>query len=260
MKCTTPVWMPKQGIRVPCGKCEGCHEARAAEWAARMHHEAFYWEHSCFVTLTYDDEHLPEYGSLKKKHVQDFMKRYREFSGRKIKYVLSGEYGEIFGRPHYHCALYGVSWVERAELQHNWPNGFVHTGGLTVASARYIAKYMRKGTKVSIARGCESPFFLVSKGLGLEFVKENGQQIKDNLELTVQGMKMGIPRYYVKKLEIPPEVLIEQGMAAAEDTLKRHVHLVGDDLDTVRDSVVQEMKQTNRNRIAKKAVQKARLF
>jgi len=260
VKCTNPLWMRKQGIRVPCGKCEGCHEARAAEWAARMHHEAFYWESSCFVTLTYDDDHVPPYGSLRKKDVQDFLKRYREFSGRKIKYVLSGEYGGRFGRPHYHCALYGVSWVEQAELKHCWPHGFVHTGGLTVASARYIAKYMRKGTKVSIAAGCESPFFLVSKGLGLEFVKRNGDQIKDQLELTVQGMKMGIPRYYVKKLEIPSEVLIEKGIAASKDTLERAIHSVGDDNDAVRDYVVQELKQKNRNEMEKKAIQKARLF
>ena len=33
-----------------------------------------------FVTLTYDDDHLPEYNSLNYKHFQDFMKRLRKSS------------------------------------------------------------------------------------------------------------------------------------------------------------------------------------
>ena len=47
-----------------------------------------------FVTLTYDDDHLPEYNSLNYKHFQDFMKRLRK-SHNGVRFYMCGEYGPI---------------------------------------------------------------------------------------------------------------------------------------------------------------------
>ena len=77
----------KQAIRVgnvlaklvvPCGKCYACRERKASDWAIRMYHEAQMHHASTFITLTYDNEHLPENGTLKIEHFQKFMKRFRK--------------------------------------------------------------------------------------------------------------------------------------------------------------------------------------
>ena len=62
-----------------------------------------------FVTLTYDDAHIPVDHQLSKRDAQLFIKRLRYYLGkRKIRYYLCGEYGERFGRPHYHAILFNV--------------------------------------------------------------------------------------------------------------------------------------------------------
>ncbi len=48
----------RRTIEVPCGHCVACRIARSREWAVRLLHESEFWDDFCFVTLTYDDEHL----------------------------------------------------------------------------------------------------------------------------------------------------------------------------------------------------------
>lgn len=50
-------------IVAPCGVCDACFAMRAREWAARCVFEAQTHSVNSFVTLTYDDSHLPsDYG------------------------------------------------------------------------------------------------------------------------------------------------------------------------------------------------------
>ena len=65
-------------LALPCGRCVGCRLERSRQWAVRCMHEASMHMFNSFVTLTYDDDHLPEYNSLNYKHFQDFMKRLRK--------------------------------------------------------------------------------------------------------------------------------------------------------------------------------------
>ena len=51
-------------VRVPCGQCVGCRLERSRQWAIRCAHEAQSHERNCFITLTYDNEHLPENRSV----------------------------------------------------------------------------------------------------------------------------------------------------------------------------------------------------
>jgi hypothetical protein len=44
---------------IPCGYCEGCRIARSREWANRCMMELEYHKSAYFVTLTYDDDHVP---------------------------------------------------------------------------------------------------------------------------------------------------------------------------------------------------------
>lgn len=65
-------------ITVPCGKCIDCRLDRSRDWALRCMHELQTSEFgACFVTLTYDDAHLPEGRSLDYRDFQLFMHRLR---------------------------------------------------------------------------------------------------------------------------------------------------------------------------------------
>ena len=78
--------------------------------AVRCMHEASMHMFNSFVTLTYDDNHLPEYNSLNYKHFQDFMKRLRK-SNNGVRFYMCGEYGEDFSRPHYHALLFNCFFL-----------------------------------------------------------------------------------------------------------------------------------------------------
>lgn len=100
---------------------------------------------SCFATLTYDDKHLPEDGSLDPEDGVKWLKRLRkEIEPRRVRYYLAGEYGDVSWRPHFHVALFGVSQLETDLVERSWGMGHVMLGELNEKSASYIAKYVTK--------------------------------------------------------------------------------------------------------------------
>lgn len=122
-------------------------------------HEAAMHEENCFVTLTYDDDHLPVDHSLDVSHFQLFMKRLRKANeGRRIRFFHCGEYGEGLHRPHYHALLFGYCPADcvlhtvrdgmqlfRSEsLSSHWRMGFVTVGAVTFESAAYVSRYATK--------------------------------------------------------------------------------------------------------------------
>lgn len=111
-------------------------------------------EFSCFVTLTYSNDHLPAGGTLVPRDAQLFLKRLRKKLGeRKIRFYLVGEYGEQTFRPHYHAALFGVSTLDKHVVSACWPHGSIHVGDLNDASAAYMGGYItKKMTKVDDER------------------------------------------------------------------------------------------------------------
>lgn len=46
-------------IHLPCGHCSACLLQKRKDMATRLSHEAHEHERMCFITLTYDDEHVP---------------------------------------------------------------------------------------------------------------------------------------------------------------------------------------------------------
>lgn len=100
---------------------------------------------ACFVTLTYDDEHLPSDGNVSKRDCQLWLKRLREkIYPRLLRYFLAAEYGEENGRPHYHAIVYGVGPVESELLSSTWTQGFVHVGLAEPKSMSYVSGYVLK--------------------------------------------------------------------------------------------------------------------
>jgi len=119
----------------PVGNASAANCNRAREWAIRCMHEAKCYDENCFVTLTYDNDHLPPDGSLNHKHFQDFMKRLRKhYSGRTIRYYMCGEYGENMGRPHYHAVFFNLRFAtnstsKAAEASNSTPPGHLTNSG-----------------------------------------------------------------------------------------------------------------------------------
>lgn len=150
-------------ITIPCGQCKSCRLEKSRQWALRCVLEASLWTKNCFITLTYDDAHLPKDGSLVKKHFQDFMKRLRKKYGPGIRYYHCGEYGSKLGRPHYHACLFNFDFPDKyffkcstssynfksmlyrsPSLEQLWPFGFSTIGDVTFESAAYVARYVMK--------------------------------------------------------------------------------------------------------------------
>lgn len=166
-------------IEIPCGDCIGCRLDYAKGWSDRLMIELQSHKSAYFVTLTYNDAHLPtvaynspdsgEIGlrraSLRKRDVQLFLKRLRKNTGQKIRYFCAGEYGSSTLRPHYHLIIFGLELGDLVPysrngngdvlynsetLQKSWcdregvPIGFTVIGKVTKESCEYTARYTMK--------------------------------------------------------------------------------------------------------------------
>ena len=94
-------------ISIPCGQCIGCRLHKSRMWAVRCAHEMQMHEDNCFITLTYNAEHLPAPETLLLRDFQLFMKTLRNKNGAGIRFFHCGEYGDKLARPHYHALLFG---------------------------------------------------------------------------------------------------------------------------------------------------------
>lgn len=103
---------------------------------------------SWFITLTYNDQNLPEGNELVPDDLQRFFKRLRAAVPEKIRYYACGEYGDDKGRAHYHAVVFGLrdpTVVERVwRTRSGDPLGHVYVGTVTTASAAYVAGYVIK--------------------------------------------------------------------------------------------------------------------
>ena len=156
-----PPYSSREIVQVPCGQCIGCRLEKSRKWAMRCVMEASLHDSNCFVTLTYDDDHLPKDGDQWKKDYVDFMKRLRKRLG-KVRFFHCGEYGERNGRPHHHAILFGIDFTDRERsssysqdsgffryfsspiLSSLWPFGYSSVGDMTFESAAYVARYCLK--------------------------------------------------------------------------------------------------------------------
>ena len=121
-------------------------------------HEASLHDQNCSITLTYSSEHVPYGGTLMLSDFQRFMKRLRKRFGNGIRFYHCGEYGENFGRPHYHAILFNHDFPDKRPwrfsnnellyrsqvLEELWPFGFSSIGSVTFESAAYVARYILK--------------------------------------------------------------------------------------------------------------------
>lgn len=221
-----------QELKLPCGKCPECCKDYYTSWATRGSRELSQWDTSIFVTLTYNEENLPDDNSLDKKHVQDFIKRVKKhFKSTKenpIRQTYCGEYGENTRRPHYHVILYNCDFLDRKEhyisdgghqvfisqkLTELWGKGHAEFGFATPASIAYLYKYILK--KKSRKEKQAGPLIIERDGITYEveheFIESSrnpgiGAHLRgsDSLKkgfISVNGVKRKLPKYYLNWLK-----------------------------------------------------------
>ncbi|WNK13956.1 MAG: replication initiator protein [Microvirus sp.] len=202
---------------IPCNQCIGCRLERSRQWAMRCMHESQLHKQSCFITLTYNQDNVPTDGSLNKRHFQLFIKRLRKnLKGRKIRYYHCGEYGESFGRPHYHACLFGydpedkqlikntngIRLYSSPELETLWGLGFVTIGEVTFESAAYVARYITKKITGNQAenhyQGRNPEYTTMSRrpGIGKKWFDQYQTDIYPKDFITVREQKVKPPKYY----------------------------------------------------------------
>lgn len=188
---------------------------------------------NCFITLTYNEEnHVP---SLDYTHFQKFIRKLRKTTGKKIRFYMAGEYGDTYGRPHFHACLFGYrpkdlkllskspsgSLLYTSELlSMAWTTptgisrGYVSVGDVTFESAAYIARYI---LKKQTGRNAEQHYQAVDSrtgeltsinqefnrmslkpGIGATFLEKYHPDIYPKGQVIHNGQKMKPPKYYDK--------------------------------------------------------------
>lgn len=258
-----------------------CRINRSRVWTHRILLESFKHPENSFVTLTYDDDHLPEGGTLVPKDLEYFLKRLRENfrSGypnlkTNIRYYGVGEYGDQSERPHYHLCLFGVGPEWNFLIEKSWKKGFTFTGTLTKDSASYCAQYVtKKMTSKTDPRlkGRHPEFARMSlkPGLGASAMQDAALSLKGLLQdapstFTYGRAERPLGRYLKEKLHDAMQLPEEEPLLPTQkkSLVKARLHSKNEEkkvkeisldrnkhwLDVFKDSI----EQRRRNRLAKK--------
>lgn len=230
-----------RGFNIPCGKCIGCRLDYSRTWANRLMCELLYHDpDNCwFVTLTYNNENVPvnnyvdsetgelkESLSLRKRDVQLFHKILRNsYKGWKLKFFLSGEYGEETKRPHYHSIYFdlpldftkldiwsvtsqGYTLYKCRELEEIWNRGNVIVSQVSWQTCAYTARYVTKKLNGNAAEfyelfNLEPEFALMSRrpGLGRKYLEDHPEAAFNEIILpTEEGKRVFMPPRYFKEI------------------------------------------------------------
>lgn len=224
-------------VEVRCGQCIGCRADDSRDWATRIVDESRLWKSNWFVTLTFDDECLPDDQSVSRVDVQRFIMRAAKAAKRRgllegpgLRCFYNGEYGTQTKRPHYHAILFGlelvdlVPWAknERKEqmwtsafLAEVWARGRVIVGSVTTESAGYVAGYAIRDKwaknrvyelvdpETGLCQERVRPFIGMSRrpGIGRRFIERFGHSLLAGDYSVANGKKRPTPRYYHRVLE-----------------------------------------------------------
>lgn len=196
-------------IGLPCGKCLYCMNKKSTQYAVRCMLELKHHKKSCFITLTYSDDHLPKDGNLNPRDFDLFVKRLRKrIQPVRIRYFAAGEYGSKGERPHYHMIIFGWQPDDLVELMKDkddqlynskfllnvWGKGFVSVGTvLDLRTIRYTAKYLQKFNGSEWKR--VQPFTRMSNRPGLGYKSFSLDFYKDDC-IYLEGHKYSIPYYF----------------------------------------------------------------
>lgn len=195
-------------------------------------------DHNCFLTLTYDDEHLPEHSQLVHRDFQLFLKRARAARTRKnpnllgrgkILYYMAGEYGsgDNTERPHYHACIFNLDFADKEyfttrqdndiwtskTLTELWQQGHSSIGAISFESAAYVARYVMKkvtgdkakehyqrlDTETGELYSKTAEYNQMSKGIGKSWIDKFMTDVYPHGKTVVNAHQVNAPRYYDKQ-------------------------------------------------------------
>lgn len=222
-------------VLIPCGKCLSCRMASARDWSFRCECELqTYGGQASFLTLTYNDQHLP-YDSqgrpcLCKDDYQRFLKRLRKsLDGTRISYFGCGEYGSKSLRPHYHFILFGFvpddlyhfgmspkgyPILRSSKVENLWTDdkdksiGYSTFGLVEPQSIDYVCRYSLKKAGIDYSAYEVKPFTACSRrpSIGLTWWRKYGSSLVRTsadgdvfrAEVIHRGSRMPLPRFFLK--------------------------------------------------------------
>lgn len=227
----------------PCGKCLDCRIARRYERATRIMLEASCFPKNVFITLTYSQEHVGfndlednHYTQFKKDirrvygeaqycpiHRKNWKRKTRSYTHKKFKFIETGEYGDQFGRKHYHGIIFNHSFSDMyhtgsfsakgnpiyssKELEAIWGKGNVQCEALTFDLALYLGKYITDGwddephlvdPETGLVR--KKSYSRSSHGIGLSWLKKHYKSVLGAGAIVLDDRRSPIPRYFKKKM------------------------------------------------------------
>lgn len=220
----------KKVVKVPCNYCLSCRITRSIYLRSIASYENYLCSlrgfGSSFSTLTYCDYNLPisldsGLATLSKDDFQRFMKRLRKNLSKdfgSFKFMASGEYGDQFGRPHYHLTLFGIpSSVASKAIFDAWNNpelidytgvirGHTDVGALRAGGLAYVTKYCLKQvrgkeiTDLYDNNYVTPPFIVHSQNLEKQFILRELKNLRESgWRSTFFGRPSFIPAKVLKK-------------------------------------------------------------
>lgn len=205
-----------------------------------------------FVTLTYDDEHLPKDGNGVESDVVNFIKRLRDRLDypEGLKYFYTSEYGSKNGRVHYHLILLNlprdvVDFVSpssrkkfRSLITDTWSKGRTESSQLLDRRIRYVVDYVSKDDKLLSEKfGHTKEFRGMSKFIGFDWIDnpDNQKFVETNNCVRINGYKYSVPSYYKRKLR-DRKSIVEQEIAKIDSRIEfldylRNQHYFYSDID-----------------------------
>lgn len=134
-----------------------------SDWELRTWYEFTYSKTCAFITLTFDEQHVPRFSDGRLGFCPDyvtlFFKRFRNRMDRRyginikehFRYFLCSEYGKNTNRPHHHALFFFDEFVPITTIQecvsHSWYYGFVDvelpdSNRVLTYVSKYVAKDM----------------------------------------------------------------------------------------------------------------------
>lgn len=240
-------------ILVPCRHCVNCIDTRIREWTYRLLAESKKHTKMAFITLTYDDEHLPRNCSCCSADVSKFIKRIRRYyeyhGGKKLElaHFSCTEYGGL-GRPHAHLLILGIDYNDLLPSKikvasHNtkncfspfWKKGLLNFGtDVSLQDSRmirYVTKYVEKLDTDNLYKYCrimgiEKPQVLHSVKLGTDYLKTRSDE--DGKLPRLGGIEMNLNPYYMRVLDLcSPYTLADKKRFEIEREKTRNIVMQG---------------------------------
>lgn len=181
------------------------------------------------------------------------MKRLRfHFGDKKIRFFHCGEYGEKYGRPHYHAILFGIDFDDKQlhtiingnrlytspTLEKLWPYGYSSIGNVTFESAAYVARYIMKKvtgdqadehysvineeTGEILYKQPEYTTMSRRPGIAAGWFEQYADDVYPKDFVTVRGKKMRPPKFYDRLMEKTRPYEIEDIKAARVEKAREH--------------------------------------